>query len=241
MNKRRLAVFDIDGTIFRSSLVIEMFQELVKQELFPKKAAKEVEESYLAWLNRQGQYDVYIWKIVELYLKYIKNCSEDDVSKITRSVVDEQINKVYRFTRDLIHDLKKKNFFLVAISASPDHIVAEFARALNFDLWFGSPFEIKNGKYTGRAESIHLSKKEIVDKLIKERQKHLTIQGSIAVGDTESDIPLLHAVKNPIAFNPNYELAKYAQKKGWRIVTERKDVVYDVLNFSFINPSKSLS
>jgi len=232
MKKRKLAIFDIDGTIFRSSLVIEMFEELIDGGLFPTKARKEVEQSYVAWLNRQGDYDTYVWKIVGLYVKHIKNCREKDVVKITKKVVKDQKNKVYRFTRDLIKDLKKKNYYLVAISASPDHIVEEFAKAFEFDIWFGSPFEIKNGKYTGVATSIYPRKKEIVNEIINSR--NVELKGSVAVGDTESDLPILEVVQNPIAFNPNLELAKLAKRKKWRIVAERKDVIYDVRDFKIL-------
>ncbi len=40
-----LAVFDIDGTIFRSSLVIQLSNALVEHGVFPKAAKKEIELS----------------------------------------------------------------------------------------------------------------------------------------------------------------------------------------------------
>ncbi len=99
--KRKLAIFDIDGTIFRSSLVIEMFEELVRVGLFPKVAKKEVENTFIAWINRKGSYNDYIWNVVELYIKYIKGCSEKDVDLVTEIVIKNEKDKVYRFSRDL--------------------------------------------------------------------------------------------------------------------------------------------
>ena len=57
------------------------------------------------------------------------------------------------------------------------------------------------------------------------------LKKSLAVGDTESDIEMLSAVGRPIAFNPNLQLAKYAQDQKWEIVVERKDVVYKLGDF----------
>ena len=57
---------------------------------------------------------------------------------------------------------------------------------------------------------------------------------SIAIGDAWGDIPLLEIVGNPIAFNPSMDLAKVAKQKGWRVVVERKDVIYEISNFSFL-------
>ncbi|MEK9176835.1 MAG: hypothetical protein AAB923_00910, partial [Patescibacteria group bacterium] len=53
-------------------------------------------------------------------------------------------------------------------------------------------------------------------------------RGSVAVGDTESEIPMLRLVERPIAFNPNRKLFAYAKRRGWEIVVERKDVVYEI-------------
>jgi phosphoserine phosphatase len=56
----------------------------------------------------------------------------------------------------------------------------------------------------------------------------LALEGSYGLGDTESDAPFLEIVENPIAFNPNYNLKKIAEEKGWRIVVEKKDVIYEI-------------
>jgi len=39
---------------------------------------------------------------------------------------------------------------------------------------------------------------------------------------------------SPIAFNPNRKLAEHARKKDWRIVVERKDVIYQINDFSIL-------
>ena len=59
--------------------------------------------------------------------------------------------------------------------------------------------------------------------------KHgLSYDESIAVGDSESDIPMLEAVSTPIAFNPTKALYEHARAAGWKIVVERKNVVYEL-------------
>jgi phosphoserine phosphatase len=48
------------------------------------------------------------------------------------------------------------------------------------------------------------------------------------MGDTESDASILRMVTHPIAFNPNQNLKKFADAEGWRIVIEKKDVIYEI-------------
>ena len=39
---------------------------------------------------------------------------------------------------------------------------------------------------------------------------------------------MLELVERPICFNPSRELYKAAKRLGWKVVVERKDVVYDI-------------
>ena len=59
-------------------------------------------------------------------------------------------------------------------------------------------------------------------------ENNLTLKGSYGIGDTESDASFLKLVENPIAFNPNKNLKKIAEKEGWRLVVEKKDVIYEI-------------
>lgn len=233
----RLAIFDIDGTIFRSSLVIELVRALVRYRIFHKKAEQEMQKEYLAWLDRKGSYTDYINKVVKIYVKYITGQSFKAVSAIAKLVIKAQKNRVYRFTRDLIKQLKHRDYFLVAISGSPSYIVENYARAIGFHKFFGTEMEVKGGKFTGRVlnvDSAFRKKKVLMDFIIFEKMS-VDWRQSIAVGDTESDVALLSMVGRPIAFNPNRQLAGTAKRRKWKIVVERKDVIYQISNFQFLN------
>src|SRR5580658_5016079 len=102
----KLAVFDIDGTIFRSSLVIELSHSLIEAGIFPKTAQKEIQKEYLAWLNRKGSYEAYINQVVKIYIKHIGGKNFKKVDGVAKKVIAYQKDRVYRFTRDLIKKLK---------------------------------------------------------------------------------------------------------------------------------------
>jgi len=232
---KKLAIFDIDGTIFRSSLVIELSQALVSAGIFPVTARKEISKEYLAWLNRKGSYEAYIDKVVKIYVKYITGKKFIEVDKIARQVIAYQKDRVYRFTRDFIKKLKKQNYLLVAISGSPSYIVAQYAKAIGFNLFFGTELEIVGGKFTGKVKSLEsaYNKAKIVKDLAKKYRADL--KSSVAVGDTEGDIEMLKLVGRPIAFNPNLGLATFAKKHNWTVVAERKDVIYQIKKFDFLS------
>jgi HAD superfamily phosphoserine phosphatase-like hydrolase len=139
-----------------------------------------------------------------------------------------QSKRVYRYTRDLIKELKSQGYFLIAISQSPKSILDEFCSQYGFDSVYGRIYEIgPQDRFTGEVTDIHLIKnKATIVKRVFDRHPELTREGSIAVGDTDGDIPLLESVERPICFNPNQTLYTQAKRNGWEIVVERKDVIY---------------
>lgn len=226
---KKVAFFDIDGTIFRSSLLIELVERLIENGVFPKNARDGYLKQYHAWQNRTGSYQEYIQAVVSVYVNNIKGVHYGELADIGREVVKEQSNHVYRYTRDLVADLKREGYFLVAISQSPKTIVDEFCREHGFDKVYGRMYEIgPQDRFTGVMTDVHLieDKAKIVVRVVE--KEGVTLEGSVGVGDTEGDISLLEAVELPVCFNPNTQLFERAKKGDWKVVVERKDVIYEL-------------
>lgn len=229
MPKRRVAVFDIDGTIFRSSLLIELVEDLVSQGLFPVSARKTYNRAHQAWLDREGAYEEYLLGVIRAFDRHVRGVSEKDFIRAVERVGEFHQHRVYRFTRDLTRDLKRKGYFLLAISHSPKYVVDRFAEHLGFDKIYGRLLELDPAKkFTGRGFHLEIlgDKAKVLARAVE--KENLTLRGSIGVGDTASDIAFLKMVDRPICFNPNAELYAAARKNGWRVVVERKDVIYTV-------------
>mgnify|MGYP003352254223 FL=1 len=62
--ERHVAVFDVDGTIFRSSLLIELVDQLIESGAFPIETRGIFARQHEKWLNREGDYDAYIDAVV---------------------------------------------------------------------------------------------------------------------------------------------------------------------------------
>jgi HAD superfamily hydrolase (TIGR01490 family) len=227
--KRQVAIFDVDGTIFRSSLLIELTNVLIERNIFPEEARKYFEREYTEWLDREGTYESYIGAVIKSFMKHIKGVHYGELMDAAEHVLDEHQNRVYRYTRDLVGELKKKGYFLLAISQSPKAILDKFCEQYGFDKVYGRIYETGPGdRFTGIITDEHLiaNKANIVKRAIE--KEGLTLEGSVGVGDTEGDIPVLEMVETAICFNPNNTLYKYAKINGWKVVVERKDVVYEL-------------
>jgi HAD superfamily phosphoserine phosphatase-like hydrolase len=227
----QLAVFDIDGTIFRSSLLIELTRALVDADLFPPAALRTTAPAERRWRNRQGPYEAYIQAVVQTFSRHLAGVPQAAFLRVARRVVREQRLHTYRYTRDLAAKLHAQGFFLLAISHSPREIVAPFCRTLGFDEVYAQLFEVgPSGRYTGRRlyEDVIEDKGKVLRRA--QAREGFSLRGSVGVGDTEADIRFLRLVDRPICFNPNAALYRVARRRGWRVIVERKDVVYTVQN-----------
>jgi HAD superfamily hydrolase (TIGR01490 family) len=227
MAQRPIAAFDLDGTLIRWQLYHAVADKLARDGHINQEAFKRVKMARMEWKNRVNDmsFKTYEQALVYLVDTAITKISVADFDIAVKEVIDEYKNQTYTYTRNLLSELKSKNYLLFAISASQEQLVKMIAETYGFDDYAGSTYEVKNGYFTGEKHVIKGDEKpSVLKKLVKKH--HATWKASIAVGDSESDIPMLDAVENPIAMNPTKELFEQAKANNWRVVIERKNVIY---------------
>ena len=226
--KRKVAVFDVDGTIFRSSLLVEVVEQLIRDGVFSEDVQQTYARQHEKWLNREGDYESYIQAVVKGFTEHLVGVHYSALADASKKVVAAQWKRTYRYPRALIKQLKDRGYFLLAISHSPKTILDKFCPRLGFDKVYGLLYEIDGDeKFTGRIiEEQALDKAYLIRRAVDKESLMLT--NSIGVGDTESDIKFLEVVAKPICFNPNAKLYAHAKKEKWKVVVERKDVIYEL-------------
>lgn len=230
MEQKKLAFFDIDGTVFRSSLLIELVEGLIRQGVFKEEVRDVYADAFENWWNREGDYEEYIDAVIKAFIENIRGVHYGDLADVGRVVVAAQRGRVYRYTRDLLATLKADGYYSVAISQSPKTVLDDFCEQYGFDKVYGRMYEIgPQDRFTGVVTDEHLIKnKANIVKRILEHHPEFSLKDSVAVGDTEGDISLLEMVEHPICFNPNLALYKEAMRMKWEVVVERKDVIYHI-------------
>jgi HAD superfamily hydrolase (TIGR01490 family) len=223
------AVFDIDGTLIRWQLYHAIVDKLVKAGKIDPKEFEIAHAARMEWKARThvDAFKSYERTLVELYDKVITHISYEDYIVAVDEVYKTYRNQTYIYTRDLIEKLKAQGYIIFAISASQIQAVELLAKYYGFDDWGGSEYEILNGHFTGESTALLRHEKP---KLLKQLiEKHgASYAGSIAVGDSEGDIPMLEIVEQPIAFNPTQLLFEHAKQHSWKVVIERKNMIYEL-------------
>lgn len=227
--KQKIAIFDVDGTLFRSSLLIELVNGLIEKEIFPTESQEGFIEEKKAWLERLGPYEDYVNAVVKTFTENIKGVEYSEFMDLGRELVDKRHRQTYVYTRSLVNTFKKEGYYILAISQSPKGVLDEFCKNFNFDKVYGRMYHLgPEDKFTGEVGDLHLiaNKSNIVKRAIE--KENLTLKESVGIGDTEGDIPFLEMVTYPVCFNPNKNLYRHAMMNKWNIFVERKDVIYKV-------------
>ena len=233
MKKNVAAFFDIDGTIYRDSLLIEHFKMLVQYEYIDMMTWEgKVKEKFSKWENRTGDYDDYLDELVQTYMEALKNFSKEDMDFIAKRVMKLKGDKVYRYTRERLKYHKERNHKVIIISGSPDFLVSKMAERYGVKDYRASTYEVnENGIFTGKVIPMWDAKRK--QKAIADfcKMYKIDLTKSYAYGDTTGDLTMFKNVGKAIAINPAKKLLQKIKrdkelKEKVMIIVERKDVIY---------------
>lgn len=226
--KKPFAAFDIDGTLVRWQLYHAIADSLVHLGYFSKDDYQSVKEARMGWKKRthEKSFKDYEQHLVYRYDHLLKSLTVRQFEEAANIVFGEYKDQVYTYTRDLIKKLKTGGYLLFAISGSQAEIVKKFADYYGFDDFVGSTYQRRGPYFTGKKIVSRGGKHLLLQKLI--RQHQASEKGSIGVGDSEGDVTMLATVEQAICFNPTKELFAVAKQRGWLVVVERKNVVYEL-------------
>lgn len=233
MNKA--AFFDIDGTLYRDSLMIEHFKKLLKYEVLDQSLwHTHVKKTYENWHKRRGNYDDYMVELATIYIDSLKGLEKSKMEFVTNQVIALQGDKVYMYTRNRIQWHLDNGYKVFFISGSPDYLVNKMAERYGVADSIGSHYLVdENNRYTGEVRKMWDSENKFhaIQNFVK--QYEIDMDSSYAYGDTNGDLSMFQLVGHPIAFNPTRELlmnikADPRLAKITEIVVERKDIIYQL-------------
>lgn len=224
---------DIDGTLYRNSLMIEHFKRLLKYEIIdPALWHNIAKKTYHDWDKRQGNFEDYLVEVAAIYLDTMKGLNRKEMEFIANQVIEVKGDRVYRYTRDRIEWHKEQQHRVFFISGSPDYLVKKMAEKYGVTDYRGTTYYVdEHENFTGEIAQMwdSANKKVAIDELVEKYKIDLSV--SYAYGDTNGDYSMLKRVGNPVAINPASELLENIKNdpelvKRATIIIERKDVIY---------------
>lgn len=223
--RRKVAVLDVDGTLYSGALGVELLRALVERAACDVERAREVFD--LVARYRRGEID-HATLSAEAYLAYgraLAGASAETVEEVARSTWQKERSGLFPFVGALIAMLKQKGFTVVLISGSPNEMIREIAADVGAPHFCGALFTVEGGVYTGetslRSGALG-AKSDILKSLLDDDDVDLA--ASFAMGDSLADAALFQMIGKPMTFEPTPELLDAARENGWPIAS-RHDVL----------------
>ncbi len=227
------AFFDIDGTLYRDSLMVEHFKKLLKYEVIDAALWHDhAKHTYEDWDRRQGNYDDYLLELAQIYIDSMKGLNKHNIDFISDQVINLKGDRVYRYTRARIAWHKCHGHKVIFISGSPSFLVEKMAKKYDITDFRGTEYLLDaQDNYTGEivqmwdSENKHNAIMDFVDRY------QIDLSKSYSYGDTNGDLAMLKLVGHPITINPTKELIQNIQldpelRNKITLIVERKDVIY---------------
>lgn len=227
------AFFDIDGTLFRNSLMIEHFKKMIRYEVIdPALWHGHLKDSYSEWEKRYGDFDDYMDELAEVYVKELKGINKAYIEFIASQVININWDKVYRYTRDRIKWHREQEHLIFFISGAPDFLVEKMSDKYQVTAYKATKYIVdENNNFTGEVVRMWDSenKQKAISQLVNRFE--VDLDESYSYGDTTGDLSMLKIVGHPVAVNPIKKLLtaiKQDEKlyEKTMIIVERKDLIY---------------
>lgn len=209
---KKLAVFDLDGTILKgTSAERQLFQFLRRRRvikpchiiLFFAECARLIMAGKIQRLKKNKYYLLGISNklLIELMPEF---CTERLVPIFSTEVIQH------------MQRLKNEGYRIIVLSGTPDIILAALQAHLPFDEYIGSHLEINDDKITGRVEDLFPYGEDKAVALYAKYEKYdIDHAASWSFANKYSDLPILEPFGNPVAVHPDKKLAAYAKRNGW--------------------------
>jgi HAD superfamily hydrolase (TIGR01490 family) len=209
-----IAFFDVDRTLLRGSSARHFLLAGIRRRFFPLFSLCYMPRLYLRfWLGRmEGGLAGWEFPLLRgLTRDRLEELAQESFTALRRDLRPRLVALVAR--------LREEGWQVVLATTSLDLIVAPLARHLGITEVVASRLEFSGGKATGRFEGPPLlgeEKKRRVLEYLRARGERP--QDCAFYSDSILDLPLLEAVGQPMAVNPDRRLAECARRRGWSIL-----------------------
>ena len=210
---RRVALFDLDGTLTHRDTADEWARLLGERGLIDPAPQREFNAAY-----HRGELDLdayFAWYATVLRAQPIEVFAElrDEL------VRERMLPSVPTAARDWIEEARAATDAVLLVTASNAFLTEAFADGLGLDGTLATRYERRDGRFTGEREGppcFREGKLTHVEGWLAERGTSLdALEHSSFHSDSHNDLPLLRAVDRPVVVDPDPVLLREAEREGW--------------------------
>lgn len=215
---RQAAFFDLDKTVVAKSSTLAFGKELYREGLLSRSIVMKGAYAQLVY-HLFGANEERMERSRVQLLELTKGWEAARVQRLVRETLQEIIDPlVYAEALDLFDEHRRAGRDLYLVSASGVEIVRPLAEYLGVPHVIATVSGIdEDGRYDGTLDFYCYGEAKAVAIRAEAEERGLDLTGSYAYSDSVTDVPMLAAVGNPVAVNPDRELRTEAEERGWEV------------------------
>ena len=212
------AFFDLDKTVISRSSTLALSRPLYRAGMVSRSQLLRGAYAQLVYLL-VGADEGKMQRLKEGMLQLTKGWDRAQVERLVEDVILDVIDPyVYAEALDLMELHRSEGRRVYIVSSSPEEVVRPLARHFGVSGVIATRAAIgPDGLYTGELEFYAYGEGKAEAVRAMAERSGIDLTKSFAYSDSVTDLPLLQAVGNPVAVNPDKELRKAAEEHGWPI------------------------
>jgi HAD superfamily hydrolase (TIGR01490 family) len=218
------AFFDLDKTVISKSSSLALTRPFYRAGLVTRSQLLRGAYAQLVYLTL-GADEKRMDRAKEGMLALTKGWDKTEIEEVVREALEDVLDPyIYQEALDLIALHRALGREVYIVSSSPEEVVRPLAERLGVPQVIATRAETVEGKYTGELEFYAYREQKAQAMLEMASENGVDLGGSYAYSDSITDLPMLEAVGHPVAVNPDRELRRIAQQRGWKIRDFRRPV-----------------
>jgi HAD superfamily hydrolase (TIGR01490 family) len=216
---RAAAFFDLDKTLMAGSSGMQFARIAAKQGMVGRRQLADWGWEHLRYRLR-GTTDERTTEVLKVARELITGVPAKAVDRMGPEVMAAILPRVYPEMLEEIYAHQDAGRPTFIVSAAGNGVVEQLAHVLGMDGGIGTRYEVDaEGNFTGRLDGPFVYGDGKVTAMREFAARHgIELGESYAYSDSLSDLPMLRAVGNPVAVNPDPPLAAIAREEGWQVL-----------------------
>ncbi len=213
------AFFDLDKTLMAGSSGMEFARIARRRGLISRAQILRWGRDHMRY-RLKGATDEETAQVMQVAKETLANVTANEISRMWPEVLAGILPRVYPEMLAEIYrhqDAGRKTYI---VSAAGSDMVSSLAAVLGMDGGIGTRYVVnEDGVYTGELGGPFVygpGKVQAMERIAE--QNGIDLTESWAYSDSASDLPMLRAVGNAVAVNPDAPLLAVAKEDGWQVM-----------------------
>ena len=214
--KKAVAFFDVDGTLLKSTIVHYYIWMRSAQAPFLLK------HLWLVGFLPKIVYYLILDRISrprfnEVFYRNYRGMPVTETQRLSTEMFEAYLRpKIFPAAMSQIQEHKAQGIAVVFVTL--DFIVQPIADYLAIDSVLAPQLGEREGQFTGELTTAPLIGEKKAKAVQAYAEQHgISLEASYAYGDSQSDLPMLECVGNPVVVNPGKALREKALSSGWEM------------------------